>query len=56
MKKHELTLQEIADFSAEFNADPKNQVVARAAKRSGVLEASFNDRVEGKLNRSFQPN
>lgn len=53
MKKHELTLQEIADFSADFNANPQNQVVARAAKRSGVLEASFNDQVEGKLNRVF---
>ena len=31
---HELTLQELAEFSANFNADPKNQVIARAAARS----------------------
>ena len=38
---HELTLQEIAEFSRDFNADPKNQVIARAAGRSGVLEAAL---------------
>ena len=31
---HELTLQELAEFSANFNADPKNQVIARAAARA----------------------
>lgn len=50
---HELTVQEIEKFSANFNQNPKNQVVARAAQRSGVLEASFNDRVESKLTRVF---
>lgn len=50
---HELSLQEIADFSADFNANKQNAVVARAAKRSGVLEASFNDRVSGRLNQVF---
>ena len=37
--------QEIADFSADFNTNSKNQVASRAARRSGLLEASFNDRV-----------
>ena len=50
---HELTLQEIAEFSRDFNADPKNQVIARAAGRSGVLEASYNERVAGRLTRVF---
>lgn len=50
---HELTLQELAEFSANFNADPKNQVIARAAARSGVLEASYNERVAGRLPRVF---
>lgn len=50
---HELTLQEIAEFSRDFNADPKNQVIARAAGRSGVLEASYNERVADRLTRVF---
>ena len=50
---HELTLQEIAEFSRDFNADPKNQVIARAAGRSGVLEASYNERVASRLTRVF---
>ncbi|MFC2694714.1 MAG: C1 family peptidase [Lactobacillus sp.] len=50
---HQLSLQEIADFSADFNANKQNAVVARAAQRSGVLEASFNDRVAGHLNQVF---
>ncbi|ASW11405.1 C1 family peptidase [Lactobacillus delbrueckii subsp. lactis] len=50
---HELTLQELAEFSANFNADPKSQVIARAAARSGVLEASYNERVAGRLTRVF---
>lgn len=50
---HELTLQELAEFSTNFNADPKNQVIARAAARSGVLEASYNERVAGRLTRVF---
>ena len=50
---HKLTLQELDEFSKEFNSDPQNKVIARAAERSGVLEASYNDRIESKLNRVF---
>ncbi|KRL63276.1 C1 family peptidase [Lactobacillus psittaci] len=50
---NELTLQELEDFSREFNADPTSQVVARAAKRSGVLEASYNDAVSHRLTHVF---
>lgn len=50
---HELTVQELEKFSAEFNKKPENKVVARAAQRSGVLEASYNDRVQGQLTRGF---
>ena len=50
---HELTVQELEKFSAEFNKKTENKVVARAAQRSGVLEASYNDRVQGQLTRVF---
>lgn len=50
---HELTVQELEKFSADFNKNPKNKVVARAAQRSGVLEASYNDRVQSELTRVF---
>ena len=50
---HELTLQELEKFSKEFNANPQNQVVARAAQKSGVLAASYNERVQNKLTRVF---
>ncbi|UTH91743.1 C1 family peptidase [Lactobacillus acidophilus] len=50
---HELTVQELEKFSADFNKNPKNKIIARAAQRSGVLEASYNDRVEGELTRVF---
>lgn len=50
---HELTVQELEKFSADFNKNPQNKVVARAAQRSGVLEASYNDRVQGELTRVF---
>ena len=50
---HKLTLQELDEFSKEFNSDPQNKVIARAAERNGVLEASYNDRIESKLNRVF---
>lgn len=50
---HELTLQELEKFSKEFNANPQNQVVARAAQKSGVLAASYNERVQSKLTRVF---
>ena len=46
-------MQEIEKFSADFNKNPKNKVVARAAQRSGVLEASYNDRVQSELTRVF---
>ena len=45
--------QEIADFSTDFNTNSKNQVASRAARRSGLLEASFNDRVSERLNHVF---
>lgn len=45
--------QEIADFSADFNSNDKNQVASRAAQRSGLLEASFNDSVSKRLNHVF---
>ena len=50
---HELNLQELEKFSKEFNANPQNQVVARAAQKSGVLAASYNERVQSKLTRVF---
>lgn len=50
---HELTLQELADFSAAFNENPQNQIIARAAKRSGVLEAAYNPNVASQLTRVF---
>lgn len=31
-----LTEQELAEFSADFNSNSKNQVVSRAARRSGL--------------------
>lgn len=48
-----LSDQEIADFSADFNKNEKNQVASRAARRSGLLEASFNDHVSERLNQVF---
>ncbi len=45
--------QEIADFSADFNSNSENLVASRAARRNGLLEASFNDRVSEKLNHVF---
>ena len=50
---HKLSLEEIAEFSRDFNADPKNQAIARAAGRSGVIEASWNSEVSRRLNRTF---
>ncbi len=50
---HELSQQEIEEFARDFAADPQNKVIARAAQRSGVLEASFNDRVQAHLTRVF---
>ncbi|MDE6491594.1 MAG: C1 family peptidase [Lactobacillus sp.] len=46
-------MQELEKFSKEFNANPQNQVVARAAQKSGVLAASYNERVQSKLTRVF---
>lgn len=48
-----VTEQELAEFSVDFNSKPENQVVSRAARRSGVLEASFNDRVSENFNHVF---
>lgn len=50
---HELTLQELEQFAHDFDTNKQNQVIARAAQRSGVLEAAFNDRVKARLNRVF---
>jgi len=49
---HELTLQEIDQFRSDFD-NSRNQVVSRAAMRSGVLEASFNPAVTNRLNDVF---
>lgn len=48
-----LTEQEIAGFAADFNTNKKNQIISRAARRSGLLEASFNDQVSESLNHVF---
>ncbi|WEV43616.1 aminopeptidase [Lactobacillus sp. ESL0684] len=50
---HEITNQEIAEFSADFNSDPKNQVIARATGRSGIYAAAYNDRAKVELDRVF---
>ena len=49
---HELTFQEIEGFRKDFD-NSRNDVVSRAAMRSGVLEASFNPKVEETLNDVF---
>lgn len=49
---HELTLQEIDQFRNDFD-NSRNEVVSRAAMRSGVLEASFNPTVTNRLNDVF---
>lgn len=48
-----LTDQEIAAFASDFDKDKKNQVLSRAAQRSGLLAASFNSKVSSHLNRVF---
>ncbi|RHW51598.1 C1 family peptidase [Lactobacillus bombicola] len=50
---YKLTLQELEKFSADFNKSSQNQVVARAAQKSGVLAAAYNDRVQNELTRVF---
>ena len=50
---HKLTVQELEKFAENFNEKPQNQVVARAAQKSGVLAASYNERVQGELTRVF---
>lgn len=45
--------QEIADFSKDFNSSDKNKMASIAARRNGLLEASFNDRVSERLNHTF---
>ncbi len=49
---HELTPQEIDQFRNDFD-NSRNEVVSRAAMRSGVLEASFNPTVTNRLNDVF---
>lgn len=49
----ELTEQEIAAFTADFNQDDKNLLASRAARRNGLYDASFNDRVSARLNHVF---
>ncbi|GHN35306.1 C1 family peptidase [Lactobacillus delbrueckii] len=50
---HELSPQLLESFSRDFNADPKNQVISRAARRSGLLEAAYNPAVSQRLNQTF---
>lgn len=50
---HKLTVQELEKFAENFNKNPQNQVVARAAQKSGVLTAAYNDRVQSELTRVF---
>lgn len=50
---HKLSMQDLESFSKDFNSNPKNLVIARAANRSGVLEASYNGRVASNLTRVF---
>lgn len=45
--------QDIAEFSADFNKDEKNKIASRAARRSGLFEASYNDEVSERLNHTF---
>lgn len=45
--------QELEAFSQDFNSNSKNQIASRAARRSGLFEASFNDRVSERLNHVF---
>ena len=42
---HQVTVQELEKFTDNFNQNPKNQVVARATQKSGVLAAAYNERV-----------
>lgn len=50
---HELSPQLLESFSRDFNADPKSQVISRATRRSGLLEAAYNPAVSQRLNRTF---
>ena len=50
---HQVTIQELEKFTDNFNQNPKNQVVARATQKSGVLAAAYNERVQGELTRVF---
>ncbi|MDD6386562.1 C1 family peptidase [Lactobacillus equicursoris] len=46
MTKHELNSELLDQFSRQFNADPKNQVISRAVSRSGLQEAAYNSAAE----------
>lgn len=48
-----ISKQELEAFSQDFNSNSKNQIASRAARRSGLFEASFNDRVSTRLNHVF---
>lgn len=48
-----ISVQDLAEFSKDFNSNPQNQVASCAVRRSGLLEASFNDRVFERLNHVF---
>lgn len=50
---HKLTIQEVEDFRKDFDANKRNEVASRAAKRSGIMEASYNDTVSRKLTQTF---
>ncbi|CCI84898.1 aminopeptidase C [Lactobacillus pasteurii DSM 23907 = CRBIP 24.76] len=50
---HEFTIQEAEEFRKNFEQEPANEAISRAARRSGILEASFNSKVSEKLNRVF---
>lgn len=50
---HELKFEELANFSKDFNANPQNLVIARAAQRSGLLEAAYNNQATSSLTRVF---
>lgn len=49
---HELSFQELEEFRNDFH-NARNEVVARAAMRNGLLEASFNPEVVGRLTDTF---
>lgn len=51
--RHQITVQELAQFAHDFNNDTHNQIIARAAQKSGVLAAAYNEQVSQHLTRVF---